>query len=241
MNEAVKEYWEPDRLKDYGLTVLVTDIRKSTKTLRRANLTKIIMFMRAFGGMTFDALQFPKNEYQINNFIGDGFLIFFREINPFALEQDKIGPERAVTTALRMREEFRALCKRPEITEKGFKNMKLSAGIAFGSVIYGPLIGPIPQPDSTADSDASFIQSPRYTGITHDVTLAFRLSKEDGSGQILISEEAHQRLPPGCFRTQALRRDLKGLGTVTCYKVLGPAKPSKKPTGKGIKARPKKP
>lgn len=163
--------WAPARLEDRPLTVLVTDIRKSSRALNGTDPSIVADFLNAFVSRTYEALkrvvpnqgkQQEDQEYKVDRFLGDGFLVLFHEPDPKALA--KVGPVRATKASREMLRLFRELRNQRKFrnTHPPFANLRLSAGINYGSVLYGPVGGQV-----RLD----------YTAIVQNVILAFRIAK----------------------------------------------------------------
>lgn len=202
--------WDTTEARRYPqLTVLVTDIQGSSEILKDVHEKKIQRFMLEFGDQTSGALHElvprEKQEWSINNFLGDGFLIFFSEPDPAC--PDRVGPERAVMAAFKLVAVFRKFCSSqdPTMTQKGFEKMQLKVGIGHGPVVYAPFTTTRPYP----------------TGITSEVTLAFRLCAEADGKQVFISKSVNEELPPGRFKTEPRQGNFKGIGNLEYYEVLG--------------------
>lgn len=212
----------------------MTDIRCSSPILTTWPPDTVRRFIFEFSALTYQILSdiVPAEEYHVNNFLGDGFLIFLSERD----ERDLVrrGPERAVRAARRMRREFDQLCESPLYTHAAprLPPMRLLSGIAHGEVIYGPFA-------------ASAAAVPRSTGMTSNVVLCSRFVKarlhgaESGS-HILVCEqtEGEVRAVVAALRAggdaglqselhelrqiQFQRRELNmaGLGAVRCFEVV---------------------
>lgn len=199
--------WQEARADDYQLTILVTDIRGSSRAFNHAPIWRVNNFLHAFAGLTQTALRnIHTDNCSINNFLGDGFLIFFSEPDPPM--DHRVGPSRAVLAALRMRTVFEALihCGDLALTGPEFQNMTLVAGIGHGQVRYGRLTG--------------VVLPYLFTGITTEVTLTFRLAELAEPGQIIISESLFRNLGPPSIPTRPLTRRPRGFPSVTCHEVV---------------------
>jgi class 3 adenylate cyclase len=168
---VAESLWLPARLEDRPLTVLVTDIRKSSRTLNGTNPSIVSDFLNAFISRTYEALkrvvpnqgkQQEDQEYKVDRFLGDGFLVLFYEPDPKALA--KVGPVRATQAAREMLRLFRQLRNQRKFqnTYPAFSGLRLSAGINYGSVLYGPIGGQVPMD---------------HTALVENVILAFRIAK----------------------------------------------------------------
>jgi class 3 adenylate cyclase len=201
--------WQEARAKDYYLTTLVTDIRGSSRGFNHAPIWRVNNFLHAFASLTDSALRnvCPTEDYSINNFFGDGFLVFFSEPDPHA--GDKVGPGRAVAAAVEMRMAFRSLirCGDQALTGPEFQDMALVAGGGYGQVLYGLVTGTV-------------LPYPLFTGITTEVTLAFRLAELADPEQIIVSENLFRNLGPPSIPTRPLTVRPRGFSSVICHEVL---------------------
>lgn len=199
--------WDPPKILAVNQTILVTDIRNSTACFRHAFETRppkeFAVFFHEFAHLTLATLHevgIPSACFQVNNFLMDGFLIFIAE--PAREARQKRGPIWAIDAALRMIQNFTVFCKSRSFTWDGFEKMKLACGIGYGCVFYGRFTG-----------------GPRSTGISAEVTLAFRLSKKAPPGKILISDAAHRSLPASAFKTSKQLLPIKGFGKTVFHEV----------------------
>lgn len=162
-----------------SVTILVIDIRNSSKVLGKCGEDVAVDFFEEFSISTQKALDSATpGHYEPSAFTGDGFLIFLREPNQFA--NTKVGPDRAIDVMLQLLPSFGTLCRQlsHHHPEAGFDTVGLAAGITFGDVCFGPLVPLVPH----------------NCGAIDQVNLAFRLSQRALSSQILLSEEAKYKL-----------------------------------------------
>lgn len=104
----------------------------------------------------------PKDEIKISNFLGDGFLIFFRN------NLD------AVKFALELRKNFKGLCKQFSGVIHNIERLGVGTGLHIGNVSYGTF---------------GYPQKRYRTGISHHVNMTFRLEKKAAKWEVLASED----------------------------------------------------
>lgn len=179
--------WEPRELEDHDrFTILVTDIRSSSKVLSSCHAAVVEEFLERFGQITKQALaeQVPtEDEYRINRFVGDGFFILLREPNERA--RWKEGPSRAVRAAIGMIERFRVLCGEPRWVDlkTPIPSLRLRAGINYGRVFYGPVA-----------KDVIGNHSASITGVVKEVVRAFRMADTAEAESVLVASKAYDEL-----------------------------------------------
>lgn len=189
----------------YYLAVLVTDVRHSTAVFSAADPDLLLQFLYEFSSITLNALRTAADPsgvaWHANGFLGDGFLIFL------TLDGTQSIPSSvdAAADAALSRKEFTALCAGPALEAAGFPGTQLVAGITFGRVFYGSVVGP------------AF----RNTGVGPTVTLAFRLAQDAEDGHILTDDESQENLTPSRFDvfTEPVLRNLKGFSPVKCHQI----------------------
>jgi class 3 adenylate cyclase len=190
------------------LTILVTDIRRSSRVLNPADPVVATRFYRAFIGMTVRALgrAGAAGECRVHQFLGDGCSVFFHEPDPRA--PWKVGPVRAVMAALRMQRLFDELCAQRRFvdTKLGFDTLGLAAAIHYGSVIYGPV-------------GLSAIRENIGTG--RQVVFTFRLLEHAQASEVLVSAEVRQALHGQQLRLEPVvpDPDLKDFGPQNAWRV----------------------
>ena len=144
------------------LTILVTDIRNFSSVARENSKDDIGFLINEYITLILrlqEDIQ-TDSEIIIDNFLGDGFLIFFKK------ELD------ALQYALKLNRRFKELRKNADI--KQFEKLGVGTGIHRGEVIRG----------SFGYGNFSF-----KTGIGHDVNMTFRLAQAATKWEILVSEE----------------------------------------------------
>lgn len=143
-------------------SIVATDIRNFSSVAAENKLSAIAALIQDYVALIFlieNKIQ-KRDEIIVNNFLGDGFLIFCKN------SMD------AVDFALQLRQDFRGLLS----TYQNIKNigrLGVGTGLHLGAVYYG----------TYGYGDRSFT-----TGISQHVNIAFRLEKEATKGEILVSD-----------------------------------------------------
>jgi adenylate cyclase len=114
------------------------------------------------------------NKYQgtINDFMGDGILVFFGA--PIAREDD---PERAIACAVAMQLAMDEINE--QVQSWGFAALEIGIGINTGEVVVGNI---------------GSEKRSKYSAIGNNVNLAYRIESSSIGGQILISESTLKKV-----------------------------------------------
>jgi class 3 adenylate cyclase len=197
--------WDLPEVQDVTLTMLVTDIRRSTEAFTECDPDTLRVFLYQFSNMTDQVLNEVaqgNSNYRISEFRGDGFLTFLSE--PVPGDSRIAGPTRALLAGLSMRDRFRDLCRNADFRGSKLEETHLGIGIAYGKVQYGHLTG---------------MAVVRTTGIGRDVMLACRLADTADNNQVLVSHEAAEHLQLADLRVQVttitIPTSLKGFQELT--------------------------
>jgi hemerythrin-like metal-binding protein len=152
------------------ITVLTSDIRGFTARANNFPPEKVIKLLNFY----LTAMVKVINEYQgtINDFIGDGLLVFFGA--PIAREDD---PERAIACAVAMQLAMDEV--NMQLQSRGCAPLEIGIGINTGEVVVGNI-----------GSETRL----KYSAIGHGVNLAYRIESYAIGGQILISESTFKKV-----------------------------------------------
>src|SRR5204863_5079948 len=114
----------------------------STRFLEACTPREAALFFEELGGLTQEAVSDIERRTgepsRIDSFVGDGFLTFFAESDPSAV--DRSGPARALIVAKMLRREFRAFCQNRfgrfgESARARLRELRLVAAITHGPVL----------------------------------------------------------------------------------------------------------
>lgn len=146
---------------DKLLTIFVTDIRNFSSVASVNSREDLGYFLDQYIALISSLVQKYRSREEIilDNFLGDGFLIFF---------------ENALTTiemTLQLRRDFKNLRIVPL---NSFDKLGVSTGIHRGVVYYG----------TYGYGDIQYL-----TGVSHHVNMAFRLAQEATKWEILVSKD----------------------------------------------------
>ncbi len=152
------------------ITVLTSDIRGFTAKANKLSPEQVIDILNLY----LTAMVKVVNEYHgtINDFIGDGLLVFFGA--PIAREDD---PERAIACAIAMQLAMDKVNE--QIQSRGFAPLEIGIGINTGEVVVGNI-----------GSETRL----KYSAIGNGVNLAYRIESSSIGGQILISESTLKKV-----------------------------------------------
>ncbi len=173
-NDVVKVLLTESGLKLGGerreITILTSDIRGFTARSNKLPPEKVIKLLNFY----LTAMVKVVNEYQgtINDFIGDGLLVFFGA--PIAHEDD---PEKAIACAVAMQLAMDEV--NMQIQLQGSAPLEIGIGINTGEVVVGNI-----------GSETRL----KYSAIGHGVNLAYRIESYSIGGQILISESTFKKV-----------------------------------------------
>lgn len=205
---STDSFWDPAHVVEREFVILVSDIRESSVVLSRSHPANAALFFERFAALSqkaITAVGFDADDFRINRFTGDGFLIFFKNQSP-DLEYVNRVVNGAVLAAARMNQDFNELCQSTALSDNtncGFQTLSLGMGIHLGRVFYGRIAGTF---------------TPDPTGIIRNVVFACRLADSAKKQQILLSVEAYHLLPadsPATMNTRAF----KGFGRQSFFEI----------------------
>ncbi|MDM8563531.1 adenylate/guanylate cyclase domain-containing protein, partial [Candidatus Marithioploca araucensis] len=152
------------------ITVLTSDIRGFTAKANKLSPEQVIEILNLYLTVMVDVI----NKYQgtINEFLGDGILVFFGA--PIAREDD---PERAIACAVAMQLAMDEINE--QVQSLGFAPLEIGIGINTSEVVVGNI-----------GSEKRL----KYSAIGNGVNLAYRIESYSIGGQILISESTFKKV-----------------------------------------------
>jgi hemerythrin-like metal-binding protein len=152
------------------ITVLTSDIRGFTAKANKLSPEEVIEILNLYLTVMVNVI----NKYQgtINDFMGDGILVFFGA--PIAREDD---PERAIACAVAMQLAMDEINE--QVQSWGFAALEIGIGINTGEVVVGNI---------------GSEKRSKYSAIGNNVNLAYRIESSSIGGQILISESTLKKV-----------------------------------------------
>jgi len=152
------------------ITILTSDLRGFTAQSNKLPSEQVIKILNLY----FEAMGEVIAKYNgtINDFMGDGILVFFGA--PILRDND---PEKAVACAIAMQQEMEAVNKQLRIWE--FDALEMGIGINTGEVVVGNI---------------GSEKRTRYSAIGNSVNLAYRIESYTVGGQIFISEATFSKV-----------------------------------------------
>ncbi len=192
----------PDGLRLGGelrvVTILVTDLRGFTALASTLRPDEVLAVLNRYLERMVSVVQ--RYRGTIDEIQGDGLLTFFGA--PLAAPDDV---HRAVACAVEMQlalDDFNA-----EQAQAGRPRLDMGIGINTGEVIIGNI---------------GSERRSKYGAVGTAVNMAYRIESETVGGQILVSEETHQRVRDIVRVRGSLRVEFKGLDhPLTLYDVVG--------------------
>lgn len=180
------------------ITVMVSDLRGFTRLTESRHPRVVLELINGYLEKMTDVI--IKYEGTIDEFTGDGILVFFgapRLISDHA--------RRAVMCALEMQEAMRAL--NAANTEVGLPELQMGIGINRGELIVGNI---------------GCEKRKKYGAVGSPINMAFRVEGQTVGGEILLTPSVHECLD-GEFIVESTREvQLKGIDKpVTVYRVIG--------------------
>jgi serine/threonine protein kinase/class 3 adenylate cyclase len=156
------------------VTVLVADIRGFTRVAEVLPPEEVVKFLQEFFSLS-SHLVF-KYEGTVDKFVGDALMAFFGAPLAHDARYGPSDPQRAVFSAIDMRDAFRRLRDKWWERHVELAALDLSVGINTGEALLGNL-----------GSDKRV----EYTALGSAVNLAFRLCREAAPGEIRIGGKTH--------------------------------------------------
>ena len=200
VSPAVIKQLDPDGLKLGGqkgnITILFADIRGFTSYSENQSPEDLVAVLNRYLAAAAEAVL--EQEGTIDKFMGDAVMAWF---NAPILQSDHTL--RAVRTALAIRESIEKL--HAELPPEA--HLSFGVGIHYGEVVLG-LIGTEKRLE--------------YTAIGDSVNTTKRIQENSAKNQILISEEAYQRVRKYVYVNKMDTLQVKGKReSITVYEVLG--------------------
>lgn len=182
------------------VTILFSDIRDFTRISESLSPEEVIIILNEYLRAMVDVIL--SNGGVPDKFLGDGIMAIYGA--PLAYGDDA---ERAVRTALTMREKLQEINEKRAISGK--ESFRIGIGIHTGEVVMGNI---------------GHIEKMEYTAIGDTVNVSSRietLTKEVGC-DILVSESTYEYLPEIFEARRRGTFELKGrTGSIMVYEILG--------------------
>jgi PAS domain S-box-containing protein len=180
------------------ITILVSDLREFTPLTESMESSQVVgIINRYLEKMTAIIMRYGGT---IDEFIGDGILVFFGAPIPFPDH-----PKRAVACALEMQASMDEFNK--ESIRLGIPELQMGIGINCGELIIGNI---------------GSKKRKKYGGVGSPINVAFRVESQTSGGEILITPSVQTRLAENLQIDATREVNLKGFDApMTLFRVAG--------------------